>query len=77
MVSQAGKRSQELGVELPTPMDKKFALLEKLIELFKAAKNAGDLDNQVARVKKQILIVRIGCTEEAANSYIKAALDRC
>ena len=77
MVSQAGNNAEKMGVELPTGLDKKFALVEKLIELFKAAKSTGDLDNQVARVKSEILIGRLGCSDEAAESYITAALDRC
>lgn len=76
MASRVGESASKMGVELPSALDKKFELLEKIIELFKAAKADGTLEKQIARVKSDVLIARLGCSEKAADTYIQAALQR-
>jgi hypothetical protein len=76
MASRVSENAAKLGVELPSALDKKFELLEKIIELFKVAKAEGSLEKQIARVKSDVLIARLGCSEQAADTYIQAALQR-
>ena len=56
----------------------KFKVLNHIITIFNASKKVGDneLAKSIARVKQEFLITKIGCSEEVADSYIKAALDR-
>ena len=57
-------------------LDVKFSLLEKLIDIFRKAREAGELDKWISKVRQDSLIKQMGCSEAVADSYIKAALDR-
>lgn len=76
MTSKVSNNASKLGVQSSSSLDKKFELLEKIIDLFKAAKVDGSLEKQIARVKSDVLIARLGCSEKVADGYIQAALER-
>jgi hypothetical protein len=66
------KTPKTKGLEL------KFELLEKLITLFSKAKKNGpvDLARWASKAKNEVLIGGIGQSEEVADQYINAALER-
>lgn len=76
MKSKAGQNAQNIEIELSGALDVKFALLEKLIDIFRKAKETGDLDKWVSKVRQESLINQMGCSEAVADNYVKAALDR-
>ena len=76
MKSKAGQNAENIKIELTGALDVKFALLEKLIEIFRKAREAGELDKWVSKVRQESLINQMGCSEAVADNYIKAALDR-
>jgi hypothetical protein len=63
---------------LSKSMEAKFKVLNKIIELFKIAKSVNNkkLKEMVKKTKQEFLIDTVGCTDEAAQSYIDAALAR-
>lgn len=56
----------------------KFTLLEKIIEVLSAAKKVSpkEIEVQAEKIKKEILINGIQCSEEVANKYIAQAKER-
>lgn len=76
MKSKAGQNAQDIEIELGGALDVKFALMEKLIDIFREAKEAGELDKWVSKVREESLINQMGCSETVADNYIKAALGR-
>ncbi len=76
MKSKAGQNAHNREIEVSGALDVKFALLEKLIDIFRKAKEAGELDKWVSKARQESLINQMGCSEAVADNYIRAALDR-
>jgi len=70
MPSNIADKAKEIG------LDAKFGLLEKIIKVFSQAKKDRELDKWVFQVRQDILVKRIGCSEDVADRYIEAALNR-
>lgn len=56
----------------------KFKLLDKIIKVLSAAKkvSSAEIDVQAKKIKKEVLIDGIGCSEEIADKYITQAKER-
>lgn len=56
----------------------KIELLDRLIKVFRSASQGdqNELDKWVKEARGEVLIKKLGCSEEVADTYIIAALDR-
>lgn len=76
--SNITKNLKTLEIGLPREIEIKIQILDKLITLFGEAKKTGEaeLEKWVEKTRSEVLIKKFGQSEEVADQYINAALER-